>query len=80
MSLLRQGDDRVGSRAALRGVQQKLLVREDVMALTKDQISDLRSHLERVVLCELGNERTKRALEQAQGKLDTFLWALENDK
>ena len=50
------------------------------MALTKDQISDLRSHLERVVLCELGNERTKRALEQAQGKLDTFLWALENDK
>lgn len=48
--------------------------------LTKDQISDLRSYQERVVVCTLDNERTLNALKVAKAQLETFLWKLEHEE
>ena len=46
--------------------------------LTKDQVSDLRSLHERIVVCALANERGISDLMFAQKQLDAFLWQLEH--
>ena len=49
------------------------------MNLTKEQISDLRSHQDKVVSCTIDNERSLRALEGAKLTLENFLWRLEHE-
>ena len=49
------------------------------MNLTKEQISDLRSHQDKVVSCTIDNERSLRALEGAKLALENFLWRLEHE-
>lgn len=48
--------------------------------LTKEQISDWRSHHDRVVQCALAKAQAENQLQQATTNLETFLWRLENEK
>ena len=50
------------------------------MNLTKDQISDLRSHIDNIVRCSLAKERETTILAPAKASLENFLWKLEHDK
>lgn len=50
------------------------------MSLTKDEVSDLRSYRERIVVCTLDNERSRQALLIAKKQLEDFLWRAEHER
>ena len=50
------------------------------MPITKDEASDLRSHLDRVVQTEKAAELALAVRDLARGQLESFVWKLEHEK
>jgi hypothetical protein len=50
------------------------------MPISKDDASDLRSHLDRVVQTEKAAELALAVRDVARGQLESFVWKLEHEK
>lgn len=48
--------------------------------MTKDEVSDLKSHVDRITECELAAQRAKFALDDAKRNLEMFLHYQEHPK
>lgn len=48
--------------------------------MTKDEVSDLKSLIDRIVQCEKDSQTAALCLAQAKGNLASALWNLEHGK